>query len=304
MTSENSTSPVGDENGQSIGDMGDSGEHSLSPTTEVDIMNEGNTAQGYRQEIENALNVNTSRIGDVFRARLGDEHKSPQTIADELGLGAVNSIYSYLRIIRTLREGVRETDAPTLAAQIASAIRGFVRRHRGQLSPETIARLEALEDDHSRVSNSEQAIARENERIERETEEQEEKGIPGIYVYSYPHYMKYPIIPSEEDDTKSRTYLKVGVSEIDADGRVRQQNVTAVPEPPILLRRYSHPDVDLEEIEGKMHQHLNAADHNRNRQPGAGREWFLTHLTFIDSTAELLGLNTDHAYVEKDEMDG
>ena len=37
---------------------------------------------------------------------------------------------------------------------------------------------------------------------------------------------------------------------------------------------------------------LAAADHFRNskRGSGAGTEWFLTHLKFLDSTAELLGL--------------
>ena len=45
-----------------------------------------------------------------------------------------------------------------------------------------------------------------------------------------------------------------------------------------------------------MHVHLNAADHNQNRKRGAGKEWFLTHLKFIDSTAELLGLVVDYEY--------
>ncbi len=48
-----------------------------------------------------------------------------------------------------------------------------------------------------------------------------------------------------------------------------------------------------------MHTHLNAADHNQNRSRGAGKEWFLTHLTFIDSTADLLAMEIkyeDEAY--------
>ena len=34
------------------------------------------------------------------------------------------------------------------------------------------------------------------------------------------------------------------------------------------------------------------SDHLRNRQRGAGKEWFLTHLKFLDATAGLLNLKT------------
>lgn len=45
-----------------------------------------------------------------------------------------------------------------------------------------------------------------------------------------------------------------------------------------------------------MHDHLNAADHNQNRKRGAGKEWFKTHLIFVDSTANLLGLEAGFVY--------
>ncbi len=48
--------------------------------------------------------------------------------------------------------------------------------------------------------------------------------------------------------------------------------------------------MNIAEVEKKIHSHLEAADHFKNSERGAGTEWFLTHEKFLDSTAELLGL--------------
>ncbi len=262
--------------------------------------------QTYRQEIESALEKDTTRIGDVFRARRDDEDKNARSIADELGIITSEGISQTIPYVNTLIAGRRLTSRRTAAARTAGKIRGFYQRHKEMLSDETVARLMALEADHNRVASDEEAIVRENEQIEQETEKQEESGSPGIYVYSYPHYMNYPVIPSEEEDATSRTYLKIGRSETDAEERAKgQQNLTAVPEPIMLLRIYTHSDRDLKEVEDMIHDHLDAADHNqvnkgrrRGRKRESGQEWFLTHIPFIDSTAKLLGLDTEYAHEE------
>lgn len=76
----------------------------------------------------------------------------------------------------------------------------------------------------------------------------------------------------------------------------RDRETEEGPEPPLVLRRYvlREANVDYAKVEARMHGHLNDADHNQNRRSGAGKEWFLTHLTFIDSTAQLLGLAIDY----------
>ena len=54
--------------------------------------------------------------------------------------------------------------------------------------------------------------------------------------------MKYPVVPTEDDDTNPRTYLKIGHSGKDMMERVRQQaaqNKTVIPEPVVILRMYS-----------------------------------------------------------------
>ena len=67
----------------------------------------------------------------------------------------------------------------------------------------------------------------------------EASGVRGIYVYTLPHYLRYPVDPSEDEDesTDDRTYLKVGMSGKDIIQRVRQQVNTALPEEPSYGRR-------------------------------------------------------------------
>lgn len=93
------------------------------------------------------------------------------------------------------------------------------------------------------------------------------------------------------------------MSERDAVKRFRQQREsTVLPEPPVLLRIYvALNGMDIAEVERKIHLHLNAADHVRNSERGAGIEWFLTYLKFLDSTAELLGLKTRFAFDDSDD---
>lgn len=257
---------------------------------------EPNPEQSYRDEIESALSEDSQRLGDVFRSRRDDANKSVQSIAGELGIGTVGPIYSVLNSIETLLQCRRLAGGPTYASQRASMLRSFSRRHAHVLSDTTRQRLLDLATEHDKVARDSEAIAEENAEIEREVESGTQGAEPGIYVYTYPHYMRFPVVSGDDDDTNPRTYLKVGMSETDMAQRIKAQITTAMPEPPLILRMYAAAGGDLKEIEERLHDHLNAADHNRLHKRGAGREWFLTHLRFIDSTASLLGLHTIHAH--------
>ena len=251
----------------------------------------------YREEIENALEQDDQRIGDVWRTVREQQSKNPNLIAEKLNLGptARGMILQLLKYIETLREAVRQTDTPTTMARIARVIHNFIKRH-PELSEDTKARLEKLKTEHEQLSSSIDAIAKEEKEIEEENAKRSE-GIPGIYVYSLPHYLKYPVEPTEDEDgSNPRTYLKIGMSETDMKARVQRQATTALPEPLIMLRQYTCSDKNIKQIEEKIHRHLNNADHNQNRKRGSGKEWFLTHLTFIDSTADLLGLNVEYKH--------
>ena len=249
----------------------------------------------YTEEIEAALLADERRLGEVFRAKKADDTKSAQSIADDLGIGTVGYIYNTLNSIETLILCRVVARSPTYAAQKAGMLRSFGRKHAKALSETTSQKLLALAAEHDNVVKDEEAIVQENEEIKRELESGVQKDVPGIYVYTYPHYMKHPVLEAEDDDTKTRTYLKIGMSETGMLGRIKQQNTTSMPEPPLVLRLYTVPEGDITEIEAKIHRHLSAAEHGRVLMIGAGKEWFLTHLEFIDSTADLLGLQLHHA---------
>ena len=117
------------------------------------------------------------------------------------------------------------------------------------------------------------------------TRSAEAKGVPGVYVYSLPHYLAHHV----DSDTR-RTLFKVGHSSVDAFGRANAQGrFTALPEDPILLRIY--PCDQSAKAEAEFHGRLSQAGHLR---PGpttrAGIEWFLTKIDFLDNIANELGL--------------
>ena len=254
----------------------------------------------YRKEIEGALEKDVSRVGDVFRATRADVNRAARSIADELGIGTPGPVYSAMKSIETLLEGKRLAGGPTYASQKASMLREFSRRHAESLSETTKQRLLELSVEHDKVAKNQEAIARENEEIEMKEQEWTKISGPGIYVYTYPHYMRFPVLATEDADTNSRTYLKIGMSDSDMAKRITDQIKTSMPEPPLVLRMYRVPanGNTVNESEKILHNHLNAADHNRNRQKGAGKEWFLTHLPFVDSTASLLGLEELYRHAE------
>lgn len=112
-----------------------------------------------------------------------------------------------------------------------------------------------------------------------ETKKAEALGTPGIYVYTLPHYLRYPVDP----DTR-RTLLKVGHSSTDAYDRAASQGrLTALPEDPILLRIY--PADASATVERDFHEWLRSADHAGSRTQRGGSEWFLTSTKFLDRIA-------------------
>ncbi|MCY4040302.1 MAG: GIY-YIG nuclease family protein [Gammaproteobacteria bacterium] len=266
-----------------------------------DVESKRSRPTNYKEEIEGALKEDEQRIGDVFREKSKHDN-DPEAIRKALGVPTVGTIYIHLGAIQTLLECRRITKGPELARVRARMLRSFADRHADLLTDGTKQRLLTLAHEHQNFAEDESTLAAAANRAKKHDEEQ--SGKPGIYVYTLPHYMNKPVFEPEEDDSNDRTYLKVGMSNRDAGKRVREQITTALPEAPLILRRYelSDPkDAKYQELEKKMHEHLNAADHNQNRETGAGKEWFLTHLPFIDSTARLLGLVPVYEYERNDE---
>jgi len=124
-----------------------------------------------------------------------------------------------------------------------------------------------------------------------------------IYVYTYSHYVTHPVRDVDESNPIDRTYYKIGMTTRGYDTRVASQETTAFPEPILLARAYTlsseeellpdeEKDVLIKNKESAFHLLLTNAGHTypkrKNRQ---GKEWFLTNLSFLDSIAELAGMN-------------
>jgi hypothetical protein len=112
---------------------------------------------------------------------------------------------------------------------------------------------------------------------------------PGVYVYSYPHYLAYP-----SDPESGRTLLKIGSATSSVISRIREQaRSTAMPEDPVLLRIYEPGEYDErprlpQEAEHLLHEKLLYHGHQKSSGELCGREWFLTDLTMIDKQAKKL----------------
>jgi len=251
--------------------------------------------ENYSDEVQRAFeqdNEDEKRIGQVWK--LTNEGKGPDEIAQALGVSTSTFVYSYRSFIRAIEHG----DLPkstTSAKDCASALRGFSNRHYKMeiLSQANYLQIQDYATECEQIHSDQNKREAEDQELEKQTITALELAGPGIYVYTLPHYLRFPIEPSRDEYAYHRTYLKVGMSDKDAFKRAMDQNTTALPEPVVVLRIYEPPEgVELKDVEGRMHTHLTNADHLRNRQRGAGKEWFLTHLKFLDATADLLKLKT------------
>ena len=259
------------------------------------------TDDNYRQEVQQAFErdaENEGLIGLVWK--LSAKGKNPSQIGEKLGTPTCGWVYSYKRNIRAIEFGELPS-APSSALQCGRALRGFSRKHKDFLSDSTHSRLQTFAAECDRIAGDPEKRSLEEEKLQDKTARSGKPKIAGAYVYSMQHYLDHPVEPSDENpETDDRTYFKVGQAR-DVYKRFAQQSSKAriaLPEPLVLLRIYGFERQEaverlaarLNEIEKKIHDHLMAADHPRNRQKKSGTEWFVTHLKFLDSTARLLDL--------------
>ncbi len=237
-------------------------------------------------EVKKALDNDPTLYGEVWR-RSKENNTSDEIIAEiakERGTGTQH-IVSRWKFIQYILGGDPPT-SPSEARKYGSRLRGFLKRHREAFSAETIQKLEKRAEECDRRASNPQALEEEDAKVEKQTSQAVEKfGIKGIYVYTFPHYNRYPVVP-EPEDTETRTYLKIGMSEKDAFKRVMQQK-TGMPEPPMILQIWEvENDSDPREIEKKIHDHLRTIGHGGHQR----KEWFLTNEQSVKSTANLIGL--------------
>lgn len=240
-----------------------------------------------REELESVLQSETNLLGDIYRRRRAGE--TPEQIQVARGASLPNFVWSYARILKALLEGDLPT-APSVALQVARALRGFLNRNelsfeaQGLLKHNLLILETAAANEAARESEDKEARA--------VTSEAEAQAIPGIYVYALPHYIRYPY-----DEESGRTLMKVGMSNRSVLQRFSQQTrTTALPEDPVLLRIYPTQGETGAASERQFHTLLEAADHERSRARTGGTEWFLTTLRFLDAIANTVGLEIRDVY--------
>jgi hypothetical protein len=255
----------------------------LGPAEHVDAANTlaNDDEASIRAEIENALEADASVLGEVYqglRRGLSDEDLRVQR-------GAQNSnfVWNYKRTLTALLDGDLPS-APSVASQTAARFRKLLKTV--QFSPAARQRLERrLAVLESRVGDPD-AQAAEEQKALAVTRAAEEHAEAGVYVYTLPHYLRYPYDPERQ-----HTLLKIGHSGSSVIQRFRaQKRETVLPEEPVLLRVYPAGDTNSAEIERRFHDLLDAADHLRRDGRAVGREWFLTTTKFLDQIAVTLNL--------------
>ncbi len=248
--------------------MTDSG--NVTPTSEFDR----------RAEVSALLATDETWLGDIYRSY--SEGKTAIQIAEEFSV-TPSPVYSYFRTIEALLDGT-STAPPTVASGWAGRIRGWLKNK--PLSPELREALTRQEQLLSEASSDPAATKAESEEAVTKSKAAEAENVPGVYVYTLPHYVRYPFDPKT-----GRTLLKVGHSSTSAHFRASAQaRSTELPEDPWLLRIY--PAESSAEAEKKFHAFLKAADHNGVKGNRTGAEWFLTSLKFLDHIAKSLDLTS------------
>ena len=188
----------------------------------------------------------------------------------------------------------------SMARQIAARMKSVMGRH--GFSAETRAVLERNVATLQKIASDTESFEAEQEEAEKAERSVEDrlKGRVGAYVFTYPHYLRYPTHPSDAlEKMPDRTLLKVGFTDNGILERVNQETSgTGVPEHRRILRAYlqtgsnGHPYRDLEQ---QFHDLLDAAGHagpkrgSTERRRG-GNEWFSTSVEFLDCIAQTLAL--------------
>jgi hypothetical protein len=230
-------------------------------------------------EVEALLDADETTLGRVWRYLR--EGLTAKEMAEREGLPTTGWVSNYNSLIAVLRDG-RVPDGPSLAQSGARRIRSWLKGK--TLSAQLRAALTEQESLLTSRAEDRRAQAAEVADAIKATEDAEASGRSGIYVYTLPHYLRYPV-----DAATGKTLLKVGHSSTDAYYRAGSQGrLTALPEDPILLRIY--PVEASAAAERDFHEWLRDADHAASRTRRGGSEWFVTSTKFLDRIAKSKGL--------------
>jgi hypothetical protein len=231
---------------------------SVSP---VGLRGAGPLEDPVKVELHALLPKSSGQLGEVARCleRGITDRKDIVNAGAAANTGAVGNILS---TIRAIEDSLIPVHAPTVARLSASSARSFRKQHRERLSRAALIRLDDVIERLDEAAANRQAQAEEEAELQHKGVSLEKALVSrgGVYVYTYPHYYRYPTVEGTR-----RTLLKVGHTAADARERVHlQARQTAIPEDPLLLRVYQDPNRTPRELERDFHDLLDAADHGRS----------------------------------------
>lgn len=256
-------------------------------------------------ELDRALQreaKNESTLGIAFRYLVVDDIPDNDRIGalqEHFGHTSPGTAVGLRQHLDALRFGILPKGT-SMARQIAARMKSVMRRHDFSANTRAvldrnIAALEKIVTDTDLIED-EQLKA---EAVEQSVEDRL-RGCSGVYVFTYPHYLRHPTHPSAESEKMpDRTLLKVGFTDKDILERVNQETSgTGVPEHRRVLRAYLLMEDNGQtnyNIEQEFHGLLDSAGHagpkrgSTEHQRG-GKEWFSTNVDFLDKVATLLKL--------------
>ena len=256
-------------------------------------------------EIDDALRreaENESSLGDAFRFLVLDDIPDDERISalqEHFGHTSAGTAVGLRQHLDALRFGIFP-QGTSMARQIAARMKSTMRRH--SFSDSTRAVLERNIAALEKIATDTDAFDAEQQKAEVAEQNVEEslKGRAGVYVFTYPHYLRHPTHQSAESEKMpDRTLLKVGFSDSGILERVNQETRGAgVPEHRRVLRAYLTAGAEIssnKEIEQQFHDLLDSAGHagpkrgSTEHQRG-GNEWFYTSVEFLDAVAGALAL--------------
>lgn len=227
-------------------------------------------------DIRIALSRGLALLGQLYIVRKDHPGLTHEALAGKMNVSR-GMIWQLSTTLAAMEDGT-VPKSPSSAENVKAQLEGFLARHDGNLHETTVEYIQSLISDCETVMDQR----------------------AGIYVYTLPHYEDHMMSPARgEYEQHDRTLYKVGMTRVDAGGRIKQQK-TGMPEPPIHVRTYGCGRKDPAKVESDMHRLLEEFGHGRNYQAGGGREWFLTSLYALDALAEVMGLRTEFSIDDED----
>lgn len=233
-----------------------------------------------KAELVAALLEDESRLGEVYR--LLREGLSAEEMADRMGIATPGLTSSYEKQLAAILDGRLPTNSH-LAQHAADRLRRWKRQK--TWTPPAHQHLESLLSGLETIATDVNLAELERHEAAKRTSAAERLGLTGIYVYTMPHYLRYPWDPET-----GRTFFKVGHSTMDVFSDASAERSLPMPEDPILMRVYVTGDKPADAEEQHFREWMEAAGHVRGRAHG-NREWYVTTMKFLDRVAMQRGLD-------------